>query len=69
MDQNGIEKLLLEALTNDQKQVVRSLKRRLLVVAGAGSGKTEVYLRAAEDTLVRNRQALILVPEIGLVPQ
>jgi primosomal protein N' (replication factor Y) len=34
-----------------------------------GSGKTEVYLRAIEQTLLRGRRALVLVPEIGLTPQ
>ena len=34
-----------------------------------GSGKTEVYLRAIADTVARGRQALLLVPEIGLTPQ
>ncbi len=34
-----------------------------------GSGKTELYLRAAEATLRHNRQAIILVPEIALTPQ
>lgn len=34
-----------------------------------GSGKTEIYLRAAEQTLKNNRQVLILVPEIALTPQ
>lgn len=34
-----------------------------------GSGKTEIYLRAVEDTLARGRQAIILVPEISLTPQ
>jgi primosomal protein N' (replication factor Y) len=34
-----------------------------------GSGKTEVYLRAIAAALDRGRQALFLVPEIGLTPQ
>ncbi len=34
-----------------------------------GSGKTEIYLRVTERVLLAGKQALWLVPEIGLVPQ
>ena len=34
-----------------------------------GSGKTEVYLAVITEVLARGQQALLLVPEIGLVPQ
>jgi primosomal protein N' (replication factor Y) len=34
-----------------------------------GSGKTEVYLQAVEETVAYGRQAIVLVPEISLTPQ
>jgi primosomal protein N' (replication factor Y) (superfamily II helicase) len=64
-------------LTADQRtalvQLLDALERRraerFLLHGVTGSGKTEVYLRAVEDTLRAGRTAIVLVPEIGLTPQ
>ncbi|GAA5315754.1 MAG: primosomal protein N' [Candidatus Pelagadaptatus aseana] len=40
-----------------------------LIFGATGSGKTEVYLQVLEKILTEGKQALILIPEIGLTPQ
>lgn len=43
--------------------------RPFLLHGVAGSGKTAIYLRVIEQALENNKQALVLLPEIGLTPQ
>ena len=65
-------------LTPEQNEVVSLLEQQLsgqsprkpiLLQGVTSSGKTEVYLRAVEETLRHGAQAIVLVPEISLTPQ
>lgn len=62
-------------LNDDQARAVEAVRQRLgrfaafLLEGVTGSGKTEVYIRLIESAIAEGRQALVLVPEIGLTPQ
>ena len=61
-------------LDQQQDEAVDSIRNAsgfgaFLLDGVTGSGKTEVYLHLIEDVLREKKQALVLVPEIGLTPQ
>jgi primosomal protein N' (replication factor Y) (superfamily II helicase) len=62
------------ALTSDQARALAAIEETrgfqpLLLHGVTGSGKTEIYMRAAGHFLEAGKTSLILVPEIGLTPQ
>ncbi|TFG46859.1 MAG: primosomal protein N', partial [Candidatus Brocadiia bacterium] len=64
-------------LNQDQQNAIEHIKRRLdtaqfdvtLIHGVTDSGKTEVYIRAIQACLEKNRSAIVLLPEIALTAQ
>ncbi len=63
-------------LTKDQQTVWNQISPQLsnaqakpfLLHGVTSSGKTEIYMRAVEETIKKGKQALVLVPEIAMTP-
>jgi primosomal protein N' (replication factor Y) len=72
-DMEGSVKVLTGAQQNALGKIVDDVSsgefRPSLLYGVTGSGKTEVYLRAARYALSRDAGCIVLVPEIGLLPQ
>jgi len=72
---NPINTESLITLNSDQLKAVEAVNKnidqhqRFLLEGVTGSGKTEVYLEIIKHVVDNGKQALILVPEIGLTPQ
>ena len=60
-------------LTKEQQKALQDInarKNKVFLLNGiTGSGKTEVYLQAIKKITSSGKQALVLIPEIGLAPQ
>jgi len=78
VERKGIESRDIPELTPEQAQAWEKIQnaflspsthKPFLLHGVTGSGKTELYIRAAEEAVRRGKQAIILVPEIALTPQ
>ena len=58
-------------LSDRQEKAFAFLKRHPvgLLFGDTGSGKTEIYMKYFEETLLEGKRALFLMPEISLTPQ
>jgi len=62
-EQNAALNGILDAVSST------GVRTPFLLQGVTGSGKTEIYIRAAQEVVRQGRQVIILVPEIALTPQ
>lgn len=61
-EQNSVFYNIIESIESNKSS-------NFLIHGVTGSGKTEIYLQLVEEMLKRNKDSIILVPEISLTPQ
>ena len=71
LDAGSVKKKLNEEQKFAVDSIIKSEKKNTVFLLNGitGSGKTEVYLQAIQEVIKKGKQALILIPEIGLAPQ
>lgn len=62
IEQKKVYETINESINNEKND-------KFLVHGVTGSGKTEVYLQLIENIIEKNKQAIVLIPEISLTPQ
>ena len=74
-DKKSIADKLEIDLNNEQNSIFKKILKNTdsfstsLIHGVTGSGKTEVYVKLAQEMIRRKKQVLIIVPEINLTPQ
>jgi len=58
-----------EAVSAINKSIEKNVFQKFLIEGVTGSGKTDIYMAACRKVLEKKKKALVLTPEISLIPQ